>query len=136
MTIGTPPFGAVIDLISAEELCREHGPIGDPSSEIRLVLPKQLFLDERMHTVGRDDRIVFGRVAVGKTDLHGTICLLLDADQPVVEMNDLGGHGTSERCVQVATMCKQVGRPMTWGKPSRHGALGGAEANDERRYVP
>jgi hypothetical protein len=44
VTIGTPPFGAVIDLMSAKEFCREHGPISDPAREIRLVVPK--YVDE------------------------------------------------------------------------------------------
>jgi len=39
------------------------------------------------------------------------------------------------RMTQTALCLNDLHVGMTWGKLSRHGALGGAEANDERRYA-
>ena len=48
----------------------------------------------------------------------------------------LGTPMAEVRMTQTALCLNDLHVGMTWGKPSRHGALGGAEANDERRYVP
>jgi hypothetical protein len=64
--------------------------------------------------------------------LHG------DIHRPDMAPGPLGRnvHRLRSRLESAALCPNDLHVGMTWGKPSRHGALGGAEANDERRYVP
>ena len=68
---------------------------GDAAGEARLLRAEGEMAHARMDAVGADQEIRFGRRAVVEAR-DDTLALLLQADQPVADMQPLGRHGGAQ----------------------------------------
>ena len=100
MSIRSPPLGAGIDLVVAQQCGGKDGAVGDTSCEVRLVRAKERLLDERMDSISRHYGVRLHPVAVGKHELHLAVREWLDPDQLVIKVDRFGRYCARQRSVQ------------------------------------
>ena len=85
VAIRSPPFGAIVDLISVQQRCRKYGAVGDAPGKSRRIVTEQRVPDYRVNAVGPNHGIGAGLQAIGEIKPDTAIRALFERDELMIQ---------------------------------------------------
>ena len=104
VAIRSPPFGAIVDLISVQQRCREYGAVGDAPGKSRRIPTEQRVPDYRVNTIGTNHGIGAGIHAISEIKPNTAIRAPFERDKLMIESQHVLRYDARQGGVEIAAV--------------------------------